>query len=132
MLFRSTGGSTTNTLPYVFLITDGSQDPQTYWNGSWSGSNHATTMNTAICTTMKNRGITIAVLYIPYVTVNPVNASFANDEDDYANWNIPNIPTSLQNCASPNFYYTASTPAAINSALTEMFQQAISTAHITN
>ena len=127
-----TGSGPTNTLPYVFLVTDGSQDPQSYWNGGWSGSNHATTLNTAICTTMKNRGITIAVLYIPYVKINPVNASFANDEDDAANNNIPNIPTSLQNCASTNFYYTASTPTDITNALNEMFQQAISTAHITN
>jgi Flp pilus assembly protein TadG len=127
-----TGSGPSNTLPYVFLVTDGSQDPQTYWNGTWSGSNHATTLNTAICTTMKNRGITIAVLYIPYVTINPVNASFANDEDDAANNNIPNIPTSLQTCASPNFFYTASTPAAIVTALNQMFNQAIITAHITN
>jgi Flp pilus assembly protein TadG len=127
-----TGSSASNTLPYVFLVTDGSQDPQSYWNGNWSGSNHATTLDTTICTTMKNRGITVAVLYIPYVTVNPVNASFANDEDDYANNNIPNIPPSLQSCASTNFFYTASTPADINNALNEMFQQAISTAHITN
>ncbi|MGO9359950.1 MAG: TadE/TadG family type IV pilus assembly protein [Xanthobacteraceae bacterium] len=127
-----TGSSSTNTLPYVFIVTDGSEDPQSYWNGNWSGSNHATTLNTSICTTMKNRGITVAVLYIPYVAVSPVNSSFANDEDDYANWNIPNIPASLQSCASPNFYYTASTPADINNALNEMFEQAISTAHITN
>jgi len=127
-----TGASSNNTLPYVFIVSDGSQDPQTYWNGNWSGSNHATTPNTSICTTMKNRGITVAVLYIPYVTVNPVNSSFANDEDDYANWNIPNIPGALQSCASPNFFYTASTPTDINNALNEMFQQAISTAHITN
>jgi Flp pilus assembly protein TadG len=127
-----TGSGPTNTLPYVFLVTDGSQDPQSYWNGSWSGSNHATTLNTAICTTMKNRGITIAVLDIPYVKVNPVNASFANDEDDAANNNIANIPTSLQTCASPGFYYTASSPADIVTALQQMFNQSIITAHITN
>jgi Flp pilus assembly protein TadG len=127
-----TGSGPNNTLPYVFLVTDGSQDPQSQWNGNWSGSNHATTLNTTICTTMKNRGIIVAVLYIPYVKVNPVNASFANDEDDYANNNIPNIPASLQSCASPNFYYTASSPDDINTALTAMFKQAISVAHVTN
>ena len=52
---------------------------------------------------MKNRGITIAVLYIPYETIqNPT--TFANSEDIYANNNIPNIPAALQTCASPNFY----------------------------
>ncbi len=35
-------------------------------------------------------------------------------------------------CASPNFFYTATTPADINNALMTMFEQAVSTAHITN
>ena len=57
---------------------------------------------------------------------------FAGDEDDYANNNIANIPTSLQNCASPGFFYTANTPADITSALNAMFNHALVTAHITN
>ncbi|CAL79873.1 conserved hypothetical protein [Bradyrhizobium sp. ORS 278] len=128
------GSATTNTLPYVFLVTDGAQDPQVKGvpNGSWSGSNHATTINpTTSCTPLKNRGIIISVLYIPYQTINPVNASFAGDEDDYANNNIPNIPPSLQACASPGFFYTANTPADITSALNAMFNHAVSEAHLT-
>ena len=126
-----TGSSPSSTLPYVFLITDGSQDNQTQSGGSWSGSNQATTLDTTNCTTLKNRGITIAVLYIPYETIqNPT--SFANGEDYAANANIPNIPASLQSCASPNFYYTANTPTDINNALITMFEQAVSTAHVTN
>jgi Flp pilus assembly protein TadG len=134
-----TGSSASNTLPYVFLITDGSQDCQTQWNGSWSGNNSgcspyynsATTIDTSNCTTLKNRGITIAVLYIPYQTIqNPT--TFSGSEDIYANSNIPNIPGALQSCASPNFYYTANTPTDITSALIAMFEQAVSTAHVTN
>jgi hypothetical protein len=126
-----TGASSSNTLPYVFLITDGSQNYQTQWGGNWSGSNSATTVSTSWCTPLKNRGITIAILYIPYEPiVNPT--TFANSEDIYANNNIPNIPAALQACASPNFYYTATTPADINNALITMFEQAVSTAHITN
>jgi Flp pilus assembly protein TadG len=126
-----TGSSSSNALPYVFLITDGSQNFQTQWDGNWSGSNSATTLSTSYCTTLKNRGITIAVLYIPYETIqNPT--TFANSEDIYANANIPDIPGSLQSCASTNFYYTATTPADINNALVTMFEQAVSTAHITN
>jgi Flp pilus assembly protein TadG len=134
-----TGANSSNPLPYVFLITDGSQDCQTQWNGSWSGTgtlcspyyNSSTTVETSLCTTLKNRGITIAVLYIPYETIQDPNTGFANDEDGYANANIPNIPAALEACASPNFYYTASTPADINAALIEMFEQALSTAHLT-
>jgi Flp pilus assembly protein TadG len=125
------GTSSSNTLPYVFLITDGSQDNQSQWNGGWSGSNHATTIDASNCTTLKNRGIVVAVLYIPYQTIqNPT--TFAGSEDIYANNNIPNIPGALQSCASPNFFYTANTPADINSALIAMFEQAITTAHVTN
>ncbi len=77
-----TGTSTSNTKPYIFLVTDGSQDYQTQWNGSWSSQNWSSTAavphpNSATvippnsvtssdyCTTMKQRGITIAILYIP-------------------------------------------------------------------
>ena len=71
------------------------------------------------------------MLYIPYQTIqNPTN--FSNKEDIYANSNIPNIPGALQNCASPNFYYTANTPTDITNALIAMFEQAVSTAHVTN
>ena len=129
------GSAWNNTLPYLFLVTDGAQDPQMKGvpNGGWSGSNHATTIDPATsCTPLKNRGIIISVLYIPYQTINPVNTSFAGDEDDYANWNIPNIPASLQNCASPGFFYTANTPADITAALNAMFNHAVAEARITN
>ena len=129
------GSASNNTLPYVFLVTDGAQDPQVKGvpNGGWSGSNHATVINPATsCTPLKNRGIVISVLYIPYQPISPVNASFANDEDDAANNNIPNIPASLQGCASPGFFYTANTPADITAALNAMFNHALITAHVTN
>lgn len=141
-IITSVGDGTTSnkTMPYVFLVTDGAQDPQMKGvpNGGWSGSNHATTINpSTVCTPLKNRGIKIAVLYIPYVTISPVNTSFANDEDDAANANIPNIPTSLQNCASPpdaagSYFYTANSPADITASLKAMFNHALTVAHITN
>ena len=151
-----TGTSSSNALPYVFLITDGSQNYQTQWSGNWGSANgtgswSATTNipyqnsasvipkyspndepgSTDWCTKIKNRGITIAVLYIPYQTISDASTIF-NDEDGYANNNIQYIPTALQACASTNFFYTASTPADIDSALQTMFNQSVGTAHITN
>jgi Flp pilus assembly protein TadG len=143
-----TGVSSSSPLPYVFLVTDGSQDYQTQSGGNWSSQNwssnsqvpyqnSATTIppnsvtTTDYCTNMKNRGIKIAVLYIPYMTIQNAT-NFASSEDVYANNNIPNIPTALKNCASPNFYYTANTPQDINNALIAMFNQAVSTAHLSN
>jgi Flp pilus assembly protein TadG len=143
-----TGSSSSNALPYVFIITDGSQDYQTQSGGNWSSQNW--TSNTTVpyansatiippnsedsstyCQTMQTRGITIAILYIPYGTIVDPNSSFSNNEDGYADNNIANIPTALQNCASSNFFYTANTPADIQSALVTMFEQATITAHIT-
>ena len=143
-----TGTSSSNALPYVFIVTDGSQDYQTQSGGSWSSQNWFATsavpyQNSATvippntvtssnyCTTMKNRGITVAILYIPYQTIQNANASFANNEDGYANANIANIPAALQACASTNFFYSATTPTDIQNALLAMFEQAVSTAHIT-
>jgi Flp pilus assembly protein TadG len=144
-----TGSSSSSPLPYVFLVTDGSEDYQTQSGGNWSSQNYHSTSavpyansstvippnsitTTDYCTNIKNRGITIAVLYIPYQTITNANSSFANNEDGYANSNIPNIPTALSTCASPNFFYTANSPSDIQSALVTMFEQAVSTAHVTN
>ena len=143
-----TGTGPSNALPYVFIVTDGSQDYQTQWSGGWGSQNWSATSavpyqnsatvippnsvtNTDYCTNIKKRGITIAILYIPYQTISDASTIF-DDEDGYANDNIANIPTALQTCASTDFFYTANTPADINSALNAMLQQAVNTAHITN
>jgi Flp pilus assembly protein TadG len=143
-----TGTGPSNARPYIFIVTDGSQDYQTQWAGGWGSQNwsptgsvpnqnSATTIppnsvtTTDYCTNIKKRGITIAILYVPYEPISDASTIFG-DEDGYANSNIPNIPTALQTCASPTFFYTADTPADINSALTAMLGQAVHTAHITN
>ena len=77
------------------------------------------------------------MLNVPYQPINPVNSSFANDEDDFANNNIPNIKNSLTTCASPpdaagSYYYEGNTPDQINASLQAMFNHALITAHITN
>ena len=135
------GSTPTTPQPYVFLVTDGAQNNQVKGvpNGSWAGSNQATTIdkqNTLAtvpeCETLKGRGVIVSVLYIPYQPVSPVVTTFAGDEDTYANNNIQYIPASLQKCASPGFFYTANTPADIATSLNAMFNHALQTAHITN
>jgi len=135
------GSTSTNTQPYVFLVTDGAQDNQVKGvpNGSWSGSNQATTIdkrNTLAtvpsCEALKGRGVIVSVLYIPYQPVSPVVTTFAGDEDTAANTNIQYIPASLKKCASPGFFYTANSPTEIAASLNAMFNHALQTAHITN
>ena len=135
------GSTPTTPQPYVFLVTDGAQNNQVKGvpNGSWSGSNRATTIDlqntlTTVpsCETLKGRGVIVSVLYIPYQKIDPVNTSFAGNEGTYANNNIAYIPASLQKCASPGFFYTANSPSEITAALNAMFNHALQTAHITN
>jgi hypothetical protein len=125
------GASQSAPKPFVFLVTDGAQDKQyQYNNGSWSGSNNATTLDASNCAMLKNRGITVAVLYVPYVAIqNPT--TIWNNEDGAANANIPKIPPVLQTCATSGFYFTASTPADINTAMQAMFSMAVSSSHLT-
>lgn len=124
-----TGVTKTSPAPFVILITDGAEDNQIMYNsgGSWSGSNHATVLTPANCTALKKQA-TLAILYVPYTKITNPNPHFAGDEDDYANANIPGIPPSLQQCASPGFYYMADSPTDINNALQQIFLNALQTA----
>jgi hypothetical protein len=127
-----TGNSPTDTKPFVFLVTDGAQNFQTCCG--FSGSNSATVMPkgaSSYCKPLRDRGIIISVLYIPYQPIQNPTPVF-NNEDNVANANIQNIESSLQDCASPGFYFKANTPADITTALTAMFNQALMTAHITH
>ena len=71
---------------------------------------------------------TLAILYVPYTAISNPNASFANNEDGAANTNIPQISPSLSACASPGFFYTASSPSDIAAALQAMFANALQSA----
>jgi hypothetical protein len=88
-------------------------------------------MDPTLCTALKNRGITVSVLYIPYPPINPVNKNFAGDEDDKVNAVIPNIEPNLKQCASPGFYYSAYTPQDITNAMQDMFAQSLALARLT-
>jgi len=84
------------------------------------------------CSNAKAAGYTVSVLYIPYVPIQNPNPSFAGDEDDKVNAVIPSIPSYLQNCASPSFFFTANTNTDINNAMQAMFAQALAAARLTN
>ena len=132
------GSTASSTLPFVFLVTDGLDNNQgvqgagTTW---WSSGSQPRLMDPSGCTTLKNRGITVAVLNISYQPIINPNSSYANDEDDKTNTLIngtPNIVSTLKSCASPGYYFTANTPGEITQGLNNMFSQAILKTRITN
>ena len=117
------GSASTNTLPYVFLVTDGAQDPQMKGvpNGGWSGSNHATVLSAStnsyptICTTLKNRGIIISVLYVPYQPISPVNSPLPTTKTMRRTTTSRTFRPVFEACASPpdaggSYFYRATRP----------------------
>ena len=118
--------------PFVFMVTDGADNNQYYTtsSNSWTGS-QPQNMDPTLCTPLKNRGITVAVLYIPYQPITNPNASFANNEDGKVNAIVSTIPSKLQQCASPGFYFSAYTPSDITNAMQAMFAQSLAAARLT-
>ena len=117
--------------PFLFIITDGVDNDQTYDGTSWStgGSQprEPTNINTSYCQYAQNNGVTVAILYIPYL---PIQWPMVY-EDSETNRIIPAVPTDLANCASKGFFFTANTDDDINKALQAMFAQALQATRLT-
>ena len=95
--------------------------------GNVSSTRLITTINTSTCTTIKNSGVKIAVLYTTHLPVT-TNAF-------YNSWVAPilvdSIPTQLQACASPGFYFQVSPTGGITAAMQQMFLAAVTEARLT-
>lgn len=142
------GSSALKPKPFVFLITDGMQNDQyfdlmwfnkAYYPGGssiyqipaqswWTGTNPYA-MNPSLCQSLRNAGATVSILYIPYTTLTVTNLN--TWETQQSNAAVPQIPINLTACAKdPTFIHTANTPADINTALQQMFGQAVQVAHL--
>ncbi|WP_354138616.1 pilus assembly protein TadG-related protein [Bradyrhizobium sp. LB11.1] len=118
----------------VFLVTDGVEDKisSTCPNASFaSNSRCQQPLDTTLCTTIKNRGIKIAVLYTEYLQLiaNPATGIQKTDSW-YMSWidkydqptsSTGAIAQNLQACASPGFYASVQTGGDISGALTNLF-----------
>ena len=93
-------------------------------------------INTALCTTMKNRGIKIAVLYTTYLAL-PTN-QFYNDwiapfnAGPYGPSPNSQIALNLQSCASTGLYFEVSPTQGIAQAMIALFQKAVADSRISN
>ena len=116
--------------PFIFIVTDGADNNQLYTSSGFNGS-QPQLPNMSYCDSAKSAGVTISVLYTPYIPIQNPNPSFAADEDDKVNAIVPSIPGVLRNCASPGFFFTANTPQDITNAMQAMFAQALQAARLT-
>ena len=131
-----TGSAATSPQQVLFFVSDGINDT---YNCGYSNGNtcrQITPLDPTPCTTLKNHGVKIAVLYTTYLPL-PTN-SFYNSW--VAPYNAPappsptptQISTAMQTCASPGLYFEVNSSQDINAAMQALFQRVIATVRITS
>ena len=136
----SSPGAGTSSAPqkYLFFVSDGVADENI--GGSClkprTGGRCQSPINPDLCTTIKNRGIKVAVLYTTYLAL-PTNAWY---NTWIAPFNVgpygpsPNseIAQNMQSCASPGLYFEVSPTQGISQAMNALFQKAVADARISS
>ena len=111
----------------LLIVSDGVDDEiSSSCSQPLSGTRCQQPFNTTLCTTVKNRGILIAVLYTDYLPL-PTNAW-------YNSWIAPfqsRIGPNMQSCASPGLFFSVTTDGDITAAMQALFQKAVTTARLT-
>lgn len=137
----------------VFLVTDGVEDKislscpnatfaQTFGTGPSAVGRCQQPLDMTMCTTLKSRGIKIAILYTEYLQLINLGPSQNITDSWYMSWVNPydgptsatgQIAQNLQSCASPGFFSDVQTGGNITQALTDLFiKVASSTASLTH
>jgi Flp pilus assembly protein TadG len=126
-----TGAANSTPQQVLFLVTDGVEDKvDTNCSEPLSGNRCQQPFDTIWCTTMKNRGILVAVLYTEYL---PLPASGVGSNSWYNTWIAPfqsQIGPNMQSCASPNLFFQVTTNGDITAAMNALFQKAVATARL--
>lgn len=111
----------------VFFVSDGVADqPKSACTEPPSGLRCHEPIDPTICRQMKQRGITVAVLYTTY---QPVEAN-----GYYRQWIKPfqpDIAAKMSDCATPGFFFEVSPSDGIVEAMQTLFLKVISTPRIT-
>jgi Flp pilus assembly protein TadG len=134
----STAGTGISSAPlkYLFFVSDGVADE---YNTSClkptsGGGRCQSPLNPALCTTLKNNGVKIAVLYTTYLRL-PTNSWYMSWIDPFNKGPFGPSPNSevalnMASCASPGFYFEVSPTQGISDAMNALFQKAVADARI--
>ena len=123
------GTTASSPLKYLFFVSDGVNDannPASCSKPLNGGTRCQEPIDVSFCTTIKNRGIKIAILYTTYLPL-PTNPW-------YNSWIAPfqsEIGTNMKACASPDLYFEVSPSQGISDAMEKLFKKALTQAHIT-
>jgi Flp pilus assembly protein TadG len=107
----------------LFMVTDGISDEGIPSAGIWRTRTEMHSTHIDLCSAIKARGITIAILYTEYTP-----ESIANDGQQGIDVTarLPFVAPKLTACASPNLMYTVRPNEDISEALTRLFNAATS------
>jgi Flp pilus assembly protein TadG len=122
-----TGASNSTPQEVLFIVSDGVDDEVNSSTCSQllDGTRCQQPFNTAMCTTIKNRGIMIAVLYTEYLPLT-TNSWYNTYVAPYQ----ANLASNMESCASPGLYFGITTDGDITAAMQTLFQLAISSARL--
>jgi Flp pilus assembly protein TadG len=122
---------------YLFFVSDGVADE--YNTGCLKPTTAGrcqSPINPTLCTTLKSRGVKIAVLYTTYLAL-PTNSW-------YNSWIAPfnlgpwgpspnsEIATNMASCASPGLFFEVSPTQGISQAMNALFRKAVADAHVSS
>ena len=115
----------------LFIVTDGVEDEKTSSRiqqaiNDLGGAPGGNTSSTNWCTTIKNRGVKIAILYTDYLAV-PANSWY----ESYIAPIQSDIGPALQACASPGLFYDAAIGSDLGQALNALFAAITHSGHLT-
>jgi Flp pilus assembly protein TadG len=135
----SAPGAGTSSAPqkYLFFVSDGVADEyNTSCLKPTTGGRCQSPINPALCTTLKTRGIKIAVLYTTYLAL-PTNAWYMSWIDPFNAGPYgpsPNseIANNMKTCASAGLYFEVSPTQGISQAMNTLFQKAVADARISS
>jgi Flp pilus assembly protein TadG len=128
-----TGASNNTPQQVLFIVSDGVDDKQSATcSQTMTGSRCQQPFDTTWCTTVKNRGILIAVLYTEYLPLPATGVGSNSWYNSYVAPYQPQIATNMQSCASTGLYFKVTTDGDITAAMQALFQQAIATARLSN
>jgi len=110
----------------VIIATDGVNDPTRAWVSQTSLRPQVKVFDTSFCTTLKNKGITVAIINTPYYPMTwdwGYNATLGQSGSLGGATRVDDIPIALSACAG-NYFIRTSDPATIQSAFTTLFTKA--------
>jgi Flp pilus assembly protein TadG len=116
----------------LFIVTDGVEDEMSGGNrleqaiNDLGNSTYGNSSGTNWCTTIKNRGVKIAILYTDYLAV-PTDSWYTGHIAPIQS----DIGPALQACASPGLFYDAAIGSDLGAALSALFAAVTQSGHLT-